>query len=167
MTDEQIIKALAICTSEHLGCEDGCPYRMGDCLDDGYRSAPMKDALDLIKRQRGELRKKQVRIHKLLKEANQIQDYYDIQKAEIERLKNAGDNKTKELLRLNSTIEELHKKIKTAKSEAIKEVAESFLTEVIKKCQKRYCLLDHNKYTEGYTVDDILSTIDIVKEMMK
>lgn len=50
MTDEQIIKALEICTDEHMGCEDGCPYRLGECLDDGYRSKPMKDALDLINR---------------------------------------------------------------------------------------------------------------------
>ena len=54
---------------------------------------------------------------------NQLRKIKEI-KAEIERLKNAGDNKTKELLRLNSTIEELHEKIKTATIEAIKEFAE-------------------------------------------
>ena len=54
MTDEEILKALKLCTSEHMGCEDGCPYRLGECLDDGYRSKPMKDALDLINRLKGE-----------------------------------------------------------------------------------------------------------------
>lgn len=43
---------------------------------------------------------------------------------EIERLKNAGDNKTKEILRHISTIEELHEKIKIAKAEAVKKFAE-------------------------------------------
>ena len=55
MTDNEIIKALKLCTSEHMGCEDGCPYRLGECLDDGYRSKPMKDALDLINRQKAEI----------------------------------------------------------------------------------------------------------------
>jgi hypothetical protein len=38
-------------------------------------------------------------------------------KAENESLKNIGDNKTKELLRCNTCIEELHKKLETAKAE--------------------------------------------------
>jgi len=37
-----------------MDCEDGCPYCLGECLDDGYRSKPMKDALDLINRQKAE-----------------------------------------------------------------------------------------------------------------
>ena len=45
-------------------------------------------------------------------------------KEEIERLKDISDNKTKELLRYNASIEELHKKIETAKAEAYKECIE-------------------------------------------
>jgi hypothetical protein len=26
LTDNEIVKALEICTHEHLGCEDGCPF---------------------------------------------------------------------------------------------------------------------------------------------
>lgn len=51
-------------------------------------------------------------------------DTIDSQKAEIEILKNIGDNKTKELLRYDGFIKELHDKLKTAKAEAIKEYTE-------------------------------------------
>ena len=63
-------------------------------------------------------------MHNLTIEKDALFDKAEELKAEIERLKDVGDNKTKELLRHNSTIEELHEKIKTAKAEAIKEFAE-------------------------------------------
>lgn len=44
MSDADIIKALKLCTSEHLGCEDGCPYV--------EKGGLLKDALDLINRQK-------------------------------------------------------------------------------------------------------------------
>jgi hypothetical protein len=46
------------------------------------------------------------------------------QKAEIERLKKIGDDKTSEILRHATAIGELHKQLETAKSEAIKEFAQ-------------------------------------------
>lgn len=45
-------------------------------------------------------------------------------KAENEMLKNISNNKTKALLRHDTFINELHEKLKTIKSEAIKEFAE-------------------------------------------
>jgi hypothetical protein len=51
--------------------------------------------------------------------------------AENERLKGISDNKTKELLRYNDSIEELHKKLETAKAEAYKEFAERLTEEII------------------------------------
>jgi DNA repair exonuclease SbcCD ATPase subunit len=106
-------------------------------------------AIEELNRQRGELRKKQVKIHKLLKELNQVQDYYEILKAKNERLHEVingfEEQSHKELLkfvalsekytdakaeieRLQSEKAKLHKlipkMIKEAKSEAIKEFAE-------------------------------------------
>ena len=48
-----------------MGCEDGCPYRLGECLDGGYRSKPMKDALDLINRQKSEIERKSTECERL------------------------------------------------------------------------------------------------------
>jgi len=50
MTDAEIIKALKICTSEDLGCQDGCPYISGGCV-----SEIKKHVLDLINRQKAEI----------------------------------------------------------------------------------------------------------------
>lgn len=55
MTDKDIIKALGLCTSEHLGCEDGCPYIPRDIEDEFCSDALKKDALDLINRQQAEI----------------------------------------------------------------------------------------------------------------
>ena len=90
MTDNEIIKALECCiwSSTALACFK-CPMAKNkECngSNTNVNKLVVENALDLINRQRGELRKKQVKIHKLLKELNQIQDYYDIQKAEIEKL---------------------------------------------------------------------------------
>ena len=53
MSEKNIIKALQICTSQHLGCEDGCPYR-----EVGVREcewALQTDSLKLIKHQQAEI----------------------------------------------------------------------------------------------------------------
>ena len=50
MTDEDIIKALGLCTSKHLGCEDGCPRRNNGLTFSQCRSVLQKDALSLINR---------------------------------------------------------------------------------------------------------------------
>lgn len=62
MTDEQIIKALTLCTHEFLGCEDGCPYFGKNCRT---KEDLLKDALDLIKRQKAEIERLQDKIHKM------------------------------------------------------------------------------------------------------
>ena len=53
MTYEQVMNALAICSSEHLGCEDGCPYTMQACR---RGDAVMKDALAILKRNNKEIK---------------------------------------------------------------------------------------------------------------
>ena len=130
MTDAEIIKALECCKSSDTDCVN-CPFDFG-CMGANYESLLSENALALINRQ----------------------------KAEIERLKNAGDNKTKELLRLNSTIEELHKKIKTATIEAIKEFAFD-LTEEVK--QIDMTKPHEDKYDIRIHVYDIID--NLVKEM--
>ena len=107
-TDDEVIKALEICTkSKRWGdCEDmGCPaatkhgcyfyLRTAEDYEGVVQDELLKDALALINRQ----------------------------KAEIERLKKIGDYKTSEVLRHDASIRELHKQLETTKSEAIKEFA--------------------------------------------
>ena len=55
MEDKEIIKALDICSSKHLGCEDGCPRRDNGLTFRQCRSVLQKDALDLINRQQVEI----------------------------------------------------------------------------------------------------------------
>ena len=98
MTDEQIIKALGLCSSEHLGCEDGCPYTMKACMGG---DAVMKDALKLINRQKAEIERFKQNEQFISAKCDSIQE--------------------KLLLLKNTQIPEA---IKIAKSEAIKEFAE-------------------------------------------
>ena len=84
----------------------------------------LQNALDLINHLQAQNKDLAETVHNLTIEKDALFDKAEELKAEIERLKDVGDNKTKELLRHNSTIEELHEKIKTAKAEAIKEFAE-------------------------------------------
>ena len=91
MTDAEIMKALGICSSEHLGCEDGCPYT--DVPHCYFKGALLKDALALINRQ----------------------------KAEIERLKKAGEEAVSCFNRMESLYKIKGKELEVAKTEAIKE----------------------------------------------
>lgn len=59
-----------------------------------------------------------------LKKYAELEETVNRLQAENERLKGISDNKTKELLRYNASIEELHKKLETAKAEAYKECIE-------------------------------------------
>ena len=114
MTDEDIIKALKCCINDDRNIQDICnicPLRENPNCSDDLR----KHSLNLINRYKAENEKLNIELKTMRGAANSY-------KAEVERLKNAGDNKTRELLRHNSTIEELHEKLKPHKSEAIKDV---------------------------------------------
>lgn len=76
--DNDIIKALGICSSEHLGCEDGCPYVEMPCLSG---NALFKDALALINRQKAEI--EEFKILCDMQDKNMLE-----QQAEIKRLQN-------------------------------------------------------------------------------
>jgi hypothetical protein len=94
-TDDEIIKALELCFTPK-GTKDTC----AKCPFHKFR------ALCKVERDRAAL------------------DLLHRQKAEIERLKKIGDDKTSEILRHATAIGELHKQLETAKSEAIKEFAQ-------------------------------------------
>ena len=56
MTDNEIIKALKLCTSEDMGCEDGCPYvSVSGCISEDNENILLKDVFDLINRQKAEI----------------------------------------------------------------------------------------------------------------
>ena len=81
MTDNDIIKALECCTSEIAGCT-GCP-RFPSLM--GCSRQNMRDALDLINRQKAKIKE--------LDEKNVIKlGLIDYQKAEIERLQELVDD---------------------------------------------------------------------------
>ena len=54
MTDNEIIKALECCGSGHGNCND-CPYDVETCITTEGKIFLMKDALDLINRQKAEI----------------------------------------------------------------------------------------------------------------
>ena len=84
MTEEQIIKAVGLCSSEHLGCEDGCPYT-SRAMDGELCSLVLKgDAFAVLKRKNAEIEE----LYKSLD--NYILEIHS-QKAEIERLREFGD----------------------------------------------------------------------------
>ena len=87
LTDEQIIKALECCTNEHLGCEDGCPYADVGCYDeDGFHTIPMKDALDLIKRQKAEIERLEKHVQTIVKMKRCIDLKKQVEESAINRL---------------------------------------------------------------------------------
>jgi len=94
LSEASVIKALGICTSEHLGCEDGCPYVEVPCLGG---DALLKDALALINCQKAEIEK--------------LRELYIEAGAEIERLHKEG-------LQLNKTFMDF---VNVEKYKAIKE----------------------------------------------
>ena len=81
LTDNEIIKALKICTSEDLGCQDGCPYISGGCV-----SEIKKHVLDLINRQKAEIEIKNTEIDILIRKKESLRDEIAELQAEIERL---------------------------------------------------------------------------------
>ncbi len=101
MNENEIIKALECCGGDSAVDCDDCPLRRGELTHCTTELAT--NALDLINRQRGELRKKQIKIYKLLKELNQVQDYYEISKAENEELKCRNQNLTSLIERLTGS----------------------------------------------------------------
>lgn len=65
MSDNEIIKALQLCASEHLGCEDDCPYANKKLTYSQCKLTLAKDILDLLSHQKEELDGKDHEIERL------------------------------------------------------------------------------------------------------
>lgn len=140
MTDKDIIKALGLCTSEHLGCEDGCPYiptgmkiAMGE---DACETALLKDARDLINRQQAEIEYLKKVIETMTNE--QILSATEAKK-EIDRLIDEIDE-------LNIKIAKLYFEKDKAKVEAVKE----FMQKIEDECE--YVTFG---YSTGFRTGDV------------
>lgn len=109
MTDNEIKKALEICASDNLGCEDGCPY-----VTKSNSCSLKKDTLDLINRLQAENLK-------LLSNLTSLQNDLTDAEAENERLKKSNE--------MFADIGKLYSEIK---AEAYKEFAERLKIEYAK-----------------------------------
>ncbi len=67
MTDNEIIKALKLCTSEHMGCEDGCPYATKKLTYSQCKLELSKNIIDLINRQKAEISELTAEVERLQK----------------------------------------------------------------------------------------------------
>ena len=101
MTDNEIIKALKICNSLHLRCGNGCPYYEVP-YKDGKRCSEMmiNDALDLINRQKAEIKQKDTEIDILIRKKKTLRDEISELETEIEQLE-AGCEKQYEIAEAN------------------------------------------------------------------
>lgn len=132
MTDEQVMNALALCSSEHLGCEDGCPYVGVACLGgDGL----LKDALALINSQKAEIEELTTLCDMQDKNMLEQKEVIEKRQSEYETLRKSACDwmyKCKELQaeidrlqKANESFSCLGKLYSEIKSEAKKEVADS------------------------------------------
>ena len=109
-TDDEIIKALECCINDN--CND-CPETFGNC-----ELTAMRNALDLLKRQRATIEALKHYYDECLKDLKNAN-------AEIERLEYKLDMVRQELV---ETIPMIQEDIKTAKAEAVKEVVNEILS---------------------------------------
>ena len=86
-TDEEVIKALECCCSTSVVNCNKCTYAK-PAIDDYCANILMRDALDLINRQKAETAALTSAVDNSTKEFLKLHDAYQDQKAEIERLKN-------------------------------------------------------------------------------
>lgn len=113
-TDEEIMKALECCQSHTItDCRD-CPNRASG---DNCVNELMRNALDLINRQKAEIAVLTTAVDNSTKEFLKLHDEYQDQKKEIERLK--ADVR---ICESEIRCERIHRGM--AKAEAIKEFAE-------------------------------------------
>ena len=105
ITDEDVIKALEICNSLSRRCGDGCPYYTVP-YKNGKRCSEMMidDTLNLINRQKTVIERLHEVIngfeeqsHKELMDFMNLSEKYTNAKAEIERLKKANKDLSKEI----------------------------------------------------------------------
>lgn len=171
MTDNEIIKAKEIIKNLHTYCFVSQPtYKQMGYVFCEKDFDILNELIDDYNHQKAE-------IEKLEKIEHYADKTIEKQSAEIERLEEEIKSVRycyEQAKSYNDTLaescEKNCKKFNMAtRGEAIKEIAERLHDKFISEVQKHYCRInsEHSyKYTEGYTVDDVLSTIDnLVKEM--
>ncbi len=87
MTDKETVKGLGLCSSDYLGCEDGCPYLSMDIGDNSCRNNLIRDALNLILSRNKELLQKDAEIDILICKNERLKDEVSELMEENERLK--------------------------------------------------------------------------------
>ena len=113
MTTDELAKALEMCTPNEVCATCSLPGG-GSCA-----AVIRKNALDLTKRLRADLKQKDTEIDILIRKNETLKDEVAEQKAEIERLQNERIERIRELTRVV-----YDKEIAEIKSEARKEFAE-------------------------------------------
>lgn len=138
-TDEEIVKALECCQSHTItDCRD-CPNRASG---DNCVNELMRNALDLIKRQKAEIAVLTTAVDNSTKEFLKLHDEYQDQKEEIERL-------NIELDAMRGAANSYKMRYEKAKAEAIKDFAERVITLI-------YSVDDINPVTE-WQIDNIVA----------
>jgi predicted nuclease with TOPRIM domain len=131
MTDNEIIRALECCSkSSWLNDCEGCPCydETEDIQTSECQERLMKNALDLINRQKAELDKLAEEYGELIIEKDELFDIAEKQKAEIERL----EKDSKRLKKVQMQLDDAMKMYSTIKAEAVKEFADEFKKIAIK-----------------------------------
>ena len=75
MTDNEIIKALECCISHkgNVACKSGCPFHEQElCIEDG--DALLKHSLDLINRQKSQIKTLNTEVDILIKKNDALKD---------------------------------------------------------------------------------------------
>lgn len=165
MTDNEIIQEATEAVEKGLPCAFLVPH-----------------LLDVVKEQKSEIAKKDTEIDILIRKKEALRDEIAEQQAEIERLQkilvgfmdevgtwsNKYDVDISNIYKLPLLAKEDFNIKNTIKSEAYREFADKLHDNFISKVQKHYCRLNTDKYTEGYTVDDVLSSIvNTLKELTR
>ena len=151
MIDNEIIKALECCGNESWSSCHPCPYRENR-FERHCAFELSQDALDLINRQKSEIEKLEELLRLEAEGANTLNDVIAEQQAELEDLR--------EIVFMDRT-EEIKKKNKELKTEAVKEFAERLKNKIKTECNP------YGKPTFDYdTSITIMRYIDnLVKEM--
>lgn len=83
MNENEIIKALECCTQDGSACRECCFDKESECIE-----ALARNALNLINRQKADLKQKDTEIDILIRKNARLKDEVSELRAEVERLKN-------------------------------------------------------------------------------
>lgn len=149
MTDEEIIKALECCYTVGTPCRE-CPFDDTEHCNDELMGQYI---LDLINRQRAEIKQKDTEIDILIRKNETLKDEVLELREEIERLQDIDKRLGEDVDLKLDYIYTLESQLKTVKSETIKEVTAKL---------RKYVKFDINNdvYIKGADVDKVLNEME-------